>query len=796
MEELEKELDEILKNASEEDKGRISEEIRKLKDAISARRNVYEKLDSQLLEINELTPQGEADGYNIIVGTIVDLREKNNDVIKYSKSLGIKQIVPLYPSRKKEDVNYLMGSVEWYDSHFEKEHQNDSEKIRGIDADSLDKKLEEVIEKASSAEERARLEEQRKQIKEHIAQKEIIMDNLRKKFIEIKKSIDEGTLEPRDYMDLMSNLGDMQRRNDWINKAAKEMGIVLSIPIYREEDAVVKTLNGEEIRGKIEDKDKPKAKPEPPKKPAAEPKPRPESKPVLSEDNKPQKEEPAPEVPVKPTQKPKENENSSKEVRFRAQDIYLGKINLSKELTLADRIYFANNTVEKIKEKYGPYFGEMSKKEEYLFYNYIRVLAKEDGLYLEPKLRDLIKDTKFTDLKYGSGLNNNYRTAFYTKFFGDCLTEKEVGDRYWLLMKYANLPDIKWKSTDDFFRKIEEKLGKSKSIDISDIKPEGKANYSQLADDLASAVVGTNNVGGAPKEEQKKVDKEEIKISIKGNKLYINGEELDYEPYQDICEDKIKKEIESNPIYKKFFNRELAVKLDKMQDKYANDKGYAFLDNNIILGLLKYCSKDMDLNNAESIEKANNKLENVLLTYMGMANEANELVNSTNTVLDIEYDVSKRFGLSRGEFREIKEAAYDSKHFARVGLSKFTQFRWFMRRLDEIVNSAVIFNKKKQLPPAQNQEKINNSNAQDTQNVQNDDSKVTELNELIRLVPKDRNYKGTYMPRKELIEESDKIIEKLKQDKNIVFPKGEMPSDKEINRMVDDILYGDDDRDR
>lgn len=133
-----------------------------------------------------------------------------------------------------------------------------------------------------------------------------------------------------------------------------------------------------------------------------------------------------------------------------ANDFYCGKIEGHK-FSKEDKLFFANNTLEDIKKKYGENVFPVTIEDEELFDEFIKYQSLQDGLYMTKEDRKLMMKNRDA-IFYNKELVDPEAKKLYDRFFKDC-----NGDEYEIILRYDSLSTMDGK-VDDIYKKIEEKF--------------------------------------------------------------------------------------------------------------------------------------------------------------------------------------------------------------------------------------------------------------------------------------------------------------------------------------------------
>ncbi len=412
-----------------------------------------------------------------------------------------------------------------------------------------------------------------------------------------------------------------------------------------------------------------------------------------------------------------ENENQMKitkkdlELAKIANDFYCGKIEGHK-LSKEDRLFFANNTLEDIKKKYGENVFPESIEDEKLFDEFIKYQSLKDGLYMTKEDRELMMKNRDA-IFYNQEIVDPESKKLYDRFFKDC-----NGDEYQIALRYTSLSTMGGR-IDDIYKKIEEKFKvndlnkpdkpepiKPDPTELDPIRPEPIAPNTPVGSATVTpnvpvgptpvapnTSVGQQPIGPAPAvpnpvqanvNQTKILNNKPLLVNVKvlGKKMLVNGKEYEYNTKygeninQEISE--IFSNVHNSPMLIKFISQEIKDDLIQMsgtlKDKYHDAK---ILDPNIVYAIVQAC-KDMinitgtDAEREKSIEIANEYFKKLMYQYMRYAS-GNFVKGLRFNDLVIEYNLKEAMKLDEEDRKAIEDWAVISKDYAKIVDISFLQ---------------------------------------------------------------------------------------------------------------------------
>lgn len=770
------------KQENEEVKEQLESNIKELKQKMEKRQRIYAKIKKHmngLLNFPLMSQKEKNTWEGIRKRLMTEFLEVNREIEDLRLKLNIESSIPIFIDKRTEQ-NYFGGNKKMQRSDSDMQ-QNIEHNLKG----DYDSELKQIQENAKDSSDLKKINLNIDFIKQSIADRQKIFfeiikhENLLEQFPNLSEEERYDWEQKRDGL-----MYQFKKISKNIELVKNELGIESDIPVFSEQ----KEQKEEKIEQAASIIPQPK---ETDKKVATVTNEKEESKP--NEPKPDVKENTAGENEVEGVNNKETIENVNNDGNSDMQNLsfdekiknfYLGIDSNIGPLSIEDKLFLANSTIDKIQEKYGSKLFNMTEEEKHIFDEYVKSEARKEGYYLDKESRKIIKEKTLPEFKYGESLTLDSKTDLYNRLFGDTQNGKEESRRYLVLMTLACKNEEIWKEIDSIYDNINKKLNVAvQDIETLNVKTQGNGiqDKESFAQKVAETIIndpglknipennvepkGANNLNNDSekvvhryKNIYRKVDNG-INIKIDGKKIFINDMELDYEPDMEKAQERFDSEMKNDSKFRELFNEETEKDLQNILDSLENGGKDVNLDNNIVFGLIKYIEKDLENteNQIQAIEESNKKINQLLCNYIILSNGNMNPKTSGDNRINITYILNKN-GLGPLEYKQIKNMARNSYHYASIiGISNFTKFLWTIKN-----KAKSILNPKKQyamLPSKKNAGgDINGANG--------------------------ANSRG------HIIEESDKIINEMKAN-GITFPEGQAPSKEEINRIVDEVLAED-----
>ena len=666
------------------------EHLEEIFDAINYRETIYKKLKLLIENLGDLSIGTDKDieyDYAQILPLIDTIKEQNDILKNLSKSMGIEteiqeyigdmekinpqknQSTPIssnatFDMKVEDEIDEEMISK--YRSQFPEQNQND-EKVQ--------------VAKEEFWRNMSNLRYSKERRKEAINS---LLDNIQKlksiNITSIEQDTEKGdSLETKIYKDILINMSELKQSNNDLSRLLKTYEFNIKLPLLKEDLSI--DLENKKVIKNIEGEVKKAEQSLNQSGMQEEKKPEVSGKVELSEQNN------------KQTRENNSNKMSKDEtLKFTEEikDIYIGKNPEVGPFRAEDKIFFANATIGQIKRIYGDRLPKMTEEQEKLFNEYIKYMAKSDGYYLEPKYRQALRN--FKDFGYDKTLNENELKAFLnSQFFkngNERIDDVTFDARYKLLIKLAKMPDETWKEIDSAHNMgfVKEKSGYKQQDSKTNANMMSVEEKEIVSEDVKSGIV--NKQPDKEPDEKKKVESQQekdntqsntktnnsnplkvpvTKIVVKGNKMFVDGKEMSYDPNVEWCEIGELQEFLQKSYNIPLFGESLKKMQEELFTRGADES--VKLDPNIVLGIIR-----SSLENEEYTNNSNGKTQDLIFKYLEYVYGYFEKGSIFNN-LDITYNLSDKSGLNKEQIKSFREAMEKSKNYATIIPEKFGFFK-------------------------------------------------------------------------------------------------------------------------